>query len=138
MAIPDPPTPQVPVEGIVQLLPWGLLYHSVLPYCPSFHWDIVQTRDGPPPWTLSLEYFYQLIHPDVWPLLEADEERDYAACMGLCCRRGAVLRGEERGENDLYDRLAEQEGSLMARRLNRHIALLGASALVSFRAFSLS
>ncbi|GJN90373.1 hypothetical protein Rhopal_003384-T1 [Rhodotorula paludigena] len=97
----------LPLEAIAQLLPWGLLYHSLLPFCEAFNPDIVAPRTGPPPWTLSLEYFYQLIHPDVWTLLEFDEDCDRIACEELRRRRGAIERGEEGDAGGLRDMLYE-------------------------------
>ncbi|GAA5994740.1 hypothetical protein JCM11641_002752, partial [Rhodosporidiobolus odoratus] len=81
-----PPLPPAPanlldVYTLDSFLTTSSLYHVVLPWCPfrigyAKSFAPAAAEDSLPPWTVSIERWYQIFHPHTWRVLAEDDQTD--------------------------------------------------------------
>lgn len=115
---------------MAQLLPWGLRYNILLPYCEADPDDPAapSPRTDCPPWTAELEAYHATVHPDVWAILRADDYLDTSAIRQIRLRIEALKQSPRRATEDgaCLDDLEVALDLLETRRLLRLDSLYGA------------
>ncbi|GAA5888694.1 hypothetical protein JCM6882_009054 [Rhodosporidiobolus microsporus] len=79
------PPLRAPLEQLQVFTPWGLACTSLIPFTsydlsphiPHYY------KKRCPPWTRELEAWFQLFHPAVWPILEADDTSDVSFGLSI-------------------------------------------------------
>ncbi|GAA6007610.1 hypothetical protein JCM10207_006403 [Rhodosporidiobolus poonsookiae] len=113
------PTPTVPLDKIPALVTFSLAVIYTLPNSGfAFAVDLRESPTDPPRWPVWLESHYRSFCPAVWPLLEADEDKDREVVDSMLEYRE---RREEEGAADAeLDALARDAKMLEERRLARY------------------
>ncbi|BGO88997.1 hypothetical protein NBRC10512_002064 [Rhodotorula toruloides] len=96
------PSIQADPALMAQLLPWGLRYNILLPYCEADPDDPAapSPRTDCPPWTAELEAYHATVHPDVWAILRADDYLDTSAIRQIRLRIEALKQSPRRATED--------------------------------------
>ncbi|BGP41543.1 hypothetical protein JCM10449v2_005534 [Rhodotorula kratochvilovae] len=119
------PDVRVDVVRLPQLTPWGLWYHLTRKGLFNDWPQHAHSRDKPPHWTIQLEAYYQRFHPDIWPILDADDDLDARAMRDLDARIAALAQVEGDAAEDETRRLQEALCAVRSRRSKRWYAFYG-------------